>query len=238
MPEPTRGAADGPPHRVAAMVLDAAHGRYPAPDAGWHREPPWRPRLEAIVAFTAHAVVCLEPDIDDAVLQTLGVNGLGGAHAPRVLTELAGPDGWVSSLDLVMVRRPGGAPPAVDVPPLVPRPDLEAQPRVAYAARLRDDLLVYGYPEPDRTAVAIVGRGFAGLRELSYELEPDHRGRGEGAALVAAALAALESPTPLVACVAPGNVASLRVLLGCGFVPVASVQLLRRAPGYVPSAAG
>lgn len=238
MPAPPRGGAAHNVHPLASTVLDAVAGRYPAQDTGWHREAPWRPGVEAIVAFTAHAVLCLEPDVEDSLLEKLGVNGLGGAHAPRVLATLGGSEGWVSSLDLVMVQAPDRTGPGADLAPLVPRPDLETEPRVAYAARLRDDLAVYGYPEADRTAVAIVGRGFAGLPELSYELEPDHRGRGEGAALVGAALAAVHSPSPLVACVAPGNVASLRALLGWGFVPVASVQLLRRAPGYVPSAAG
>ena len=218
------------------MILGAVAGRFPMPDGGWRRLAPWRSGLEAMVAFTAHAVACVGDDVGDDLLDELGVDGLGGAHAPHVLTTLAGPGGWASSLDAVLVRPPGQLglrpPPG---PPLVERPDLAGEPRVAYAARLRDDLVVYGFPDPDRSAVAIVGRGIGGLRELSYELEPDRRGRGEGAALVRAALGAVGADAPLVACVAPGNVASLRVLLACGFTPVGSVQLLQRPPGYVPS---
>lgn len=232
------------------MILGAATGRFPASDGGWRRLAPWRPDLEAVFAFTGHAVVCVGDDVETPLLEKLGVNGLGGAHAPRVLTTLAGPNGWTSSLDVVLVHRagsaahgdgppPGGAGTAkAAVPALVERPDLVAQPRVAYAARLRSSLVVYGYPSADRVAVAVVGRGLAGLRELSYELEADRRGRGEGAAFVHAALRAAGTGEPLVACAAPGNVASLRILLACGFVPVGSVQLFRRQPGYVPSRSG
>lgn len=233
---PSPAATDDAGHPLGATILSAAVGRFPVPDGGWHRVRPWRAGLEAMVAFTGHTVACLHDDVDDAVLDILGADGLGGAHAPHLLAGLAGPAGWVSSLDVVVVRPPVPADllhrPA---PVLVERPDLADEPRVRYAARLRDDLTVYGFPDPDRSAVAIVGRGIGGLRELSYELEPGHRGRGEGATLVRAAVVAAGTQAPLVACVAPGNVASLRVLLACGFAPVGSVQLLQRQPGYVPS---
>jgi hypothetical protein len=225
-------------HPLATMILEAASGRFPVPDGGWRRMAPWRPGIEAVVAFTAHAVLCVDDDVGDDLLAALGIDGYGGAHRPKVLTTLAGPDGWVSSLDLIMVRRPapaarrvaGGSRPA----PLVERPDLGGESRVAYAARLRDDLTVLGYPDRSRSAVAILGRGIAGLPELSYELEAGRRGHGEGADLVRAALLAAGRAAPLVACVAPGNVASLRLLLTCGFVPVGSVQMVRRTQGHVP----
>lgn len=225
------------------MILDASAGQFPVADGGWHRLLPWRKGVEAAVAFTAHAVMCVDDDVESALLDKLGVDGLGGAHAPRVLTALAGPGGWTSSLDLIMVHRGhgdggGGGGPGDPRCALVQRPELAGESRVGYAARLRDDLCVYGFPDPRRSAVAIVGRGIGGLRELSYELEPDRRGRGEGAVLVGAALRAIGAREPVVACVAPGNVASLRVLSGCGFVPVGSVQLFRRGPGYVPSLSG
>lgn len=230
------------------MIVDAADGRFPVADGGWRRMPPWRPGLEAAYAFTAHAVMCVHDDVDSALLEALGADGLGGAQAPSLLTMLAGPGAWTSSLDVVLFRpaggrtsaqpaSPGGESRPAPMPPLVERPDLACEPRVAYAARLRSELTVFGYADPARAAVAIVGRGLAGLRELSYELEPDRRGRGEGTTFVRAALRALGRQS-LVACVAPGNVASLRILLACGFIPVGSVQLLRRRPGYVPSAHG
>jgi hypothetical protein len=44
-------------HPLAALITEAAAGRYPAADGGWRRVPPWRPGLEGIVAFTGHAVL-------------------------------------------------------------------------------------------------------------------------------------------------------------------------------------
>lgn len=243
MPGDTKDTPPATPHPLARMVLDAAAGRFPVPDGGWHRVAPWRPGIEAVVAFTGHAVFCLEDDVEDAVLETLGADGLGGAHTPRLAATLTGPEGWVDSLDVLLVHRPGAAlaAPGDAVgpgPALVERPELAGEPRARFAALRRDDLTVYGYADPTRSAVAVVGRGIGGLRELSYELEPDRRGRREGAALVHGALRAAGAGTPLVACVAPGNVASLRLLLACGFAPVASVQLVRRRPGYSPSRPG
>jgi Acetyltransferase (GNAT) domain len=240
MPATNCDAPDGPRHPLAELVLAAAAGQFPAADGGWRRLAPWQPGLEAVVAFTGHAVLCVADDVEPALLDRLGVDGLGGAHAPRVLTALAGPDGWISSLDVVVVRLPtdGGMTINGGGPALVERPDLAGETRVAYASRLRDGLEVYGYSDLSRSAVAVVGRGLARLDELSYELEPDRRGRGEGSSFVQAALHAIGGRAPLLACAAPGNAASLRVLLRCGFVPIASVQLIRRRPGYVPSMAG
>ncbi len=76
--------------------------------------------------------------------------------------------------------------------------------------------------------MAVLGSGVGGLTELSLELEPGRRGWGEGAALVAAALAWVPAGELVVAAVAPGNAASLRALLAAGFVPVGSLQLFRR----------
>ena len=44
-----------PRHPIAALIVDAATGRFIAADGGWHRVPPWRPGLEAVVGFTGHA---------------------------------------------------------------------------------------------------------------------------------------------------------------------------------------
>ncbi|HZH21846.1 MAG TPA: class I SAM-dependent methyltransferase [Geodermatophilus sp.] len=72
------------------------------------------------------------------------------------------------------------------------------------------------------------GTGVGGLTELGVELEPERRGRGAGAALVAAALQQVPAGEPGVAAAAPGNAAGLRVLLAAGFLPVGSLQLFRR----------
>jgi len=90
------------------VIGGAAEGRFPAPDGGWHRVPPWRPGLEAVVSFTAHAVFAVAPDITDDRLAALGADGFGGAHDPRLITALAGPDGWMDVLDMLMAGRGTG----------------------------------------------------------------------------------------------------------------------------------
>jgi hypothetical protein len=221
-------------HPLAGLITAAAAGRYPAADGSWRRVPPWRPGVEAIVAFTGHAVLAVAPDIPDRRLVSLGVDGFGGANDPRLITALAGSGGWIDCLDMLMAGRGDGHP---DVPPrLAGRPDLAAHPRAAFATRIRDQPRVLGYADPGRTALAVISRGIAGLTELSFELEDGHRGHGGGTRLVRDALTAIPSGQLVLAAVAPGNAASVRALLSAGFVPLGSVQLFRRA-GNV-SAAG
>lgn len=208
-------------HPLADLIIDAAAGRYPAADGGWHRVPPWRPGLQAVIAFSAHAVLVLDDAVPDATLTELGVDGLGGAHDPRVICALSGPGGWIDTLDLIMVGRgTGAAGPAA----LVPRPDLAGHPRARIAARIRSRSRVFGYDDAGGTVV-ILAEGLAALTELSFELDPEQRGAGRGTALVRAALQLVPAGDLVLASVAPGHPASLRSLLGAGFVPVGSVQL-------------
>ena len=214
-------------HPVARLIAAAAAGRFPDPDGGWRRVPPWRPGLEAILAFTGHAVFALRPDIPDRLLVSLGADGFGGAHDPRLITTLAGADGWIDSLDMLMATPGTGR--AGIAPRLIDRPDLATHPRARFAAGIRDHPRLMGYPDPHRSALAVVSRGIAGLTEVSFELEPSHRGAGGGAELVRDALSAIPAGQLAVAAVAPGNAASVRALLSAGFVPLGSLQLFRRA---------
>ncbi|MGH3149799.1 MAG: hypothetical protein ACRDOB_03590 [Streptosporangiaceae bacterium] len=214
-------------HPLAGLIAAAAAGRYPVADGSWRRVPPWRPGVEAIVAFTGHAVLAVAPDIPDQRLVSLGVDGFGGAHDPRLITALAGPGGWIDSLDIVMAGHGSGHP---GTPPqLVGRPDLATHPRAVFAARIRDQLRILGYADPRRTALAMVGRGIAGLTELGFELEPGHRGHGGGTGLVRDALTAIPAGQLVLAAVAPGNAASVRALWSAGFSPLGSIQLFRRS---------
>lgn len=209
---------------LADLLTSAAVGRFPVPDGGWSRIAPWHREHEAVVAFTAHAVFAVHDDITDDRLVALGADGLGGAHDPRLVSALAGPDGWIDSLDAVLAApgtgRGGG---------LVERPDLAAHPRARLARRLRHDVRVLGHADPSRRAVATLGRGIAGLTELSFELEPERRGRGQAAAFVAAALATVPAGQLVLSAVAPGNAASMRTLLAAGFSLLGSIQLFTRS---------
>ena len=267
---------DGPAglmHPLAVLITDAAAGRFPPVDGGWQRVPPWRPGLEGIVAFTGHAVLALAADVTDERLAGFGVNGLGGAHDPRLIAALAGPDGWIASLDVLLAGRgtgqpgaagtgpasagpagtgpasagpartgpasagPAGAGPASARPRLVDRPDLAAHPRVQFAAQIRDQPRILGYPDLRRSALAVVSRGLGGLTELSFELEPQRRGTGGGATLISDALSTIPAGQLVIAAIAPGNAASLRAALTAGFVPLGSTQLFRRRPAE-PAADG
>lgn len=208
-------------HPVAILLQDAAARRHPPADGGWTRVPPWRGGVEAVLAFTGHAVLAVGADVDDDALARLAPDGFGGAHHPRVLLALAGDDGWVDSLDVVLhARGTGGR------SDLVPRPDLAEHPRARHAREVRSDVQVLGRPGGG-TSLVTLARGLGGLTEVSVELDPHERGRDRGMALFTAARAAAADGEDVVASVAPGNTASLRAALRAGFVPLGSVQLLR-----------
>lgn len=168
------------------------------------------------MAFTGFAVLAVDGPLPDQ-----SVDGFGGAHHPRLIVTLAGPDGWIDSLDALLVAHGSGGPPV-----LVDRSDLADHPRVAFARAVRDDLRILG--RPTGQDVAILGRGVGGLTELSMEVGPAPRGAGR--ALIRGALASVPADQVVVAAVAPGNAASLRALLAAGFAPIGSVQLFRRTP--------
>ncbi len=209
-------------HPLATLLDGAIDGRFPPPDGGWHRVAPWRDGVEAVFAFTGHAVLAVADDVSDERLAALGVDGVGGAHHPRVLLDLAGEAGWIDSLDaLTACRATGGG------APLVERPDLAEHPRTAFALGVRDDVRVLGRPDNSSRTLVTISRGIAGLYELSVEVDAAERGRGEGAAMIRAALAAIPRGEAVVAAVAPGNAASLRAFHRAGFAVLGSVQLLR-----------
>ena len=213
-------------HPLARLIAAAAAGQFPDPDGSWQRVPPWRPGLEAVISFTGHAVFAIRADIPGKLLTSLGADGFGGAHDPRLISAVAGPDGWIDCLDLLLAARGTGHP---ETPArLVDRPDLAEHPRARFAAALRDQPRVLGYPDPARSALATLSRGLAGLTELSFELEPARRAQRAGPDLVSAALSAVPAGQLTVAAAAPGNAASVRALLAAGFVPLGSVQLFRR----------
>lgn len=215
---------------MAELLHAAAEGRFPDVDGGWHQVPPWHPGLQAIVAFTGHAVLALADDVPAATLVDLGVDGFGGAHDPRLVSALAGPGGWIDSLDAVLAGRGRGA--AEGRPALVPRPDLIDHHRVRHALDVRSAARVFGYADPASESVAVLARGLGGLLELSFELDPQVRGTGQGITLIRDALQLVPAGDLVLASVAPGNAASLRSLLRAGFEPLGSVQLFRsRTPG-------
>lgn len=207
------------------MICAAAELRFPPMDGGVTRVAPWRAGVGAVVAFTGHAVLAVDDAVSDDLLGTLELDGYGGATHPRVMTALAGPDGWIDCLDAVLVARGTG----LGSDDVVPRQDLAGHERVEHARLVRDDVQVWGPPHGSSSdgAVITVARGLGGLTELSLELPAAAHGRGVGRALAAAALDVCARDEVVLAAVAPGNAASLRAALAVGFRPVASLQLYR-----------
>jgi L-amino acid N-acyltransferase YncA len=71
-----------------------------------------------------------------------------------------------------------------------------------------------------------IGRGLVGRLELSVEVLGTP-GRGTGRRLIVEALGLVPAGDVVFAQVAPGNAASLRAFVSCGFVPIGAETLLR-----------
>ena len=110
---------------------------------------------------------------------------------------------------------------------LAERDDLDAHPRVVRSRRHRRDVDVYG----DETGVVTIGRGLVDRLEVSVEVfdgEVAHAGRR----LIAEALGRVPAGEIVFAQVAPGNAASLRAFLSCGFAPIGAETLLLPARNW------
>jgi hypothetical protein len=170
----------------------------------------------AVVELTGHSCVLTDRPALDLLAQ--GAHGFGACTHPDVLRWLAGPGGSIGSLDAVLVAtaRPGVG--------LAERSDLDDHPRVERARAHRRDVRVFG----DDRGFVTVGHGLAGRLELSVELhDGTRRCDGAGRMLIGAGLAVAPPGELIWAQVSPGNAASLRAFLACGFVPIGSEVLLK-----------
>jgi len=159
-------------------------------------------------------------DRSSAEASVRGADGFGGATQPEVLRWLAGPDGWVGSHDVVLVApgRGGGE--------LAPTTACDDHPRVERARAHRRDVRVYVTDD----GVVTVGEGLVGRTELSVEIGTGRpTGKGAGRRLIATGLESVATGSLVWAQVAPGNAASLRAFLSCGFTPIGAETLIRRA---------
>jgi hypothetical protein len=154
------------------------------------------------------------------------VDGFGGATQPDVVRWLAGPDGWAGCLDAVLVARGTGS--GGDGGRLRETAEHDDHPRVVRSRAHRDDVRVYA----DDDGLVTVGIGLAGRTEVSLELLGGRvHGRGAGRRLIADALDLVPHGQLVWAQVAPGNAASLRAFLSCGFTPIGSEILIGPAVG-------
>lgn len=208
--------------RLLQLLTDAAAGRFPPSDLDVEVVGPPTGRSDAVVAFSGHSIVAAPVDADE-VRSRLRTGDPGEPMSAAFLTWLGERIGSTpGSLDVVLAAHGHG-----DVPPLERRDDADAHDRVIRALRYRAEVAVHA--DAGHSGVVIVGRGLAGRREVSLEVDPDRRGEGIGTSLARAALGLVPAGEPLFAQVAPGNVASLRAFLAAGFRPICSeVLFLRR----------
>jgi hypothetical protein len=199
---------------LAAGVVPEADGRIEVvpPDPAW-------PGLEAVLEFTAHAVVVTS--VPAADLAARGVDAYGGAVAPDVLRRLAGPTGWVDAHDALLLGHGTGATVAGPLPALG---DDVRHPRLDAARDLRHDVRAFGDARGFVTLGTRLGRQWELSIQLAAGVAP---GRGVGGTLLRDGLAHVPAGAPVFACVSPGNARSLRCFLRAGFVPLGAEVLLR-----------
>ena len=200
-------------HPLHQALLDATEGRFPRVDGGVEVHLPAHDGQHGVVEFTGHSFVLT--DRDPAGVIARGADGFGGASLPDVLRWLAGPTGWIGSMDVVLFARGTGG------GSLPTRSDLDDHPRVVRSRAHRRNVRVHG----DATGVITLGNGLVDRLELSIELFGPQP-RGAGRALIREALALVPTGDLVFAQVAPGNVASLRAFLSCGFTPIGSETLV------------
>lgn len=196
-------------------------------DGGFTRVSPWAPHVQGIVSFPGHAVFAISYDVTDATLVDLGVDGGEGAHDPRVICELAGPRGWIGSLDILLLGVGTGN---AGGDALVSRPDLAKLPIVERTRRTCQNLQVLGNSDPAVQDVVVIAHGVAGVRQIAVDVGPERAGRGQAATVIAQALAGVPEGELVVVTVPAGRAPALRALLRAGFTPVGSIQLFSDRP--------
>ena len=202
-------------HPLAGILAEAARGRPPPADGTVVVTGPPPGRASAVVAFTAHHVIAAAVG-DGAARARLPEGDLGAPMGAEFLMWLGGRIGATpGTLDVVLAATGTGD--GAALPPI----DAAPHPRVGRAVRYRDDVAVFGSDD----GIVVLGRGLAGRREVAVDGAPEHRGRGAGRRLAAAARALTPAGEPLFAQVAPGNAASVRAFLAAGYRPIGAEVL-------------
>jgi hypothetical protein len=210
-------------HPLRELLEAAADGRFPPPDGLVDVQAPMPGGHHAVVEFTGHAVILTDHEPEDAARR--GADGFGGATHPDVVQWLAGPGGWIGSHDVVLVARGTGD----GTLPLSSAHD--DHPRVLRSLEHRRDVRVHA----DRSGIVTIGRGLVDRIEMSIERLPGAK-PGAGRWLIAQGCGAVPPGQLVWAQVAPGNAASLRAFLSCGFTPIgAEILLSPRRSGTGPA---
>ena len=210
-------------HPLAVLLDGVAAGRFPPADGGVTILSQPSPREAGVLAFTAHSVIFT--DVDPAwVRGQLAPGDLSAPVLPAFLEALCARTGrQANCADMLCVAaaRPGS--PGIALSPT----QAAGHPRVTRALHYRDNVRTWEVPG----GIVTLGRGVAGRWEVAVEVDPDHRGRGLGRDLAAAARHLVPDGSPLWAQITPGNAASVRAFLAAGYRPVGSEVLLRAMTG-------
>ncbi len=203
-----------------AVLRAAADGRPPDPD-GTVEVMPQQGLAAAVVAFSAHFLVCADVD-RDWVAGVLPPGDYSAPHGARFLTALADRIGSdIGALDVVLTQP---ADPAGDGGLGLEEIEARDHPRAVRALRYREEVRVWR--TPDHAGHVLIGRGLAGRWEMAFEVEPSARGNGLGRRLAQAATALVPAGAAVWAQVSPGHPASLRSVLAAGYRPVCAEVLL------------
>ena len=206
---------------LAAVLRDAAAGRFPPADGGVTILPQPSPRDAGVLGFTAHAVIFTDAD-PGWVASQLPPGDLGAPLSSAFLEALcAATDRVAGSIDMLCVAERLPGPPPID---LHPEPG-SAHPRIERALSYRDGVRAWRADG----GVVLLGQGVAGRWETAIEVDAGRRERGFGRALARAARHLVPGGEPLWAQVAPANAASVRAFLAVGFTPVGAEVLLAGA---------
>jgi GNAT superfamily N-acetyltransferase len=199
-------------HPLAALLDEAARGRFPPPDGTLAVLPAPPGASMAVVGFTAHHVVAADVEPEWVAAQPPG-DDLSAPMSARFLVALGDRIGrQAGSLDVVLAA--GGL---AGEPRLVEVAGTD-HPRVVRAHRYRSGVRVF--EAAGGAAVVVVGHGLTLRTEVAVEVDPAARNRGLGAAALLEARRLSPEDDVLYAQVAPGNAASLRSFLRAGFEPI------------------
>ena len=214
----------GEPRTLRDVLVAALAGRPPAPDGLVTVVPPPLGARAAIVAFTGHHVVAAGGD-PAWVAARCPPWAFEAPFGPAFVTALATRIGArPGTLDVVLAA--GGtavdaamddASPALDLRRLS---EEEVPATLVDAPNPRRD--AGGWQTAGGTGRLVIGRGLEDRWEAAIDVVPEARGRGLGRALAAAARSIVGPGEVIHVQIAPGNVASLRAVLGAGYRPFAA----------------
>ncbi len=211
--------------RLAAILEDAAAGRFLPPDGTARVLAQPSDRDAGVISFTGCSVIFADTDPDWVEAQ-LPADDLSEPLSAGFLSALAQRIGRRShSVDMLTCATAlGGSPPfSIELSEIAASPSGSDHPRVTRALYYRDDVRAWQTHSGD--GVLIIGRGVAGRWETAVEVVPAQRGRGLGTMLARAARHLVPPDAVLWAQIAPANAASVRAFLAAGFRPVGAEAL-------------